>query len=76
MKHFIIATDNPENPTTSKLVIGPEGNDDDVRRKFYAARTASSHPDGAKVWELWTRTGRAEVSIARNNHTIKKGIDK
>lgn len=71
MRHFILATDHPENPTSSRLVTGPEYDDSAVLRDFYAARTASCHSDGSKVWELWTRTGRVEVSIARNNQPKK-----
>jgi len=75
MKHFIIGTDHPESPQRSTLVMGPEQDDDKVRKAFYAARVDGSHPDGSRVWELWTRTGRVEVSIA-TKQPIKKGITK
>lgn len=75
MKHFIIGTDHSESPQRSTLVMGPECDDDVVRRAFYAARAASVHNDGSRVWELWTRTGRVEVSIATKHH-IKKGPTK
>ncbi len=75
MKHFIIGTDHPESPQRSTLVMGPEHGDDEVRKAFYAARVASEHSDGSRVWELWTRTGRVEVSIATKTPS-KKGHTK
>lgn len=77
MKHFILSTDHPEHPGKSTLVMGPEANDDVVRKAFYSAKVASAHPDGSRCWELWTRTGRVEVSIATKiNDKPKKGLDK
>lgn len=76
MKHFILATDNPESPKRSAIVMGPEEDDDKVRRAFYDARSKSCHPDGSRCWELWTRTGRIEVSIASKNPEPKKGTNK
>jgi len=75
-RHFIIGTDHPESPQRSTLVMGPEHGDDEVRKAFYAARVAGSHSDGSRVWELWTRSGRVEVSIAANNTAPKKGSNK
>lgn len=72
MRHFIIATDHPEKPTRSSLVVGIHEDDAKVRTAFYAARASSEHSDGSLVWELWGPGGKLDVSVARNNKP-KKG---
>jgi hypothetical protein len=65
MKAFVIAKDDVRAPAKSALLIGPEKDDDKVRREFYAHRAESVHPDGWAVLELHSENGLEAVSVAR-----------
>lgn len=65
MKTFVIAKDDVRAPAKSALLIGPEKDDDAVRREFYAHRAESVHPDGWPVLELHNDNGVEAVSVAR-----------
>lgn len=65
MKAFVIAKDDVRAPAKSALLIGPEKDDDKVRREFYAHRAESVHPDGWAVLELHSENGVEAVSVAR-----------
>lgn len=65
MKAFVIAKDDVRAPSKSALLIGPEKDDEAVRREFYAHRAESFHPDGWQVLELHNEGGVEAVSVAR-----------
>ena len=65
MKAFILAKNDPRTPTKSALLMGPENDDDKVRRAFFSHRAESIHPDGWPVLELHGDKGVEVVSVAR-----------
>ena len=65
MKAFILAKYDPRAPTKSALLMGPENEDDKVRRTFHGYRAESVHPDGWPVLELHGDKGVEVVSVAR-----------
>lgn len=65
MKAFILAKNDPRAPTKSALLMGPENEDDKVRRTFHGYRSESVHPDGWPVLELHGDKGVEVVSVAR-----------
>lgn len=69
---FILGLDDPNRPKRSALVVGPERDDDEVRREFYRLRERGEHPDGWKFLALYGQTGQLDVSLARKTSTEKK----
>jgi hypothetical protein len=65
MRAFILAKNDPRAPTKSALLVGPENDDEKVRRLFFEHRAESVHPDGWPVLELHGERGAEVVSVAR-----------
>lgn len=71
-RHFILGLDDPNRPKKSDLVVGPERDDDEVRKEFYRLRERGEHPDGWKFLALYGPSGQLDVSLSRKTSTEKK----
>jgi hypothetical protein len=71
MKHFVIGLDAIERATESALVLGPELDDDQVRREFYEARASGEHPGDWTVLQLHGERGIIDISIRRDTKDEK-----
>lgn len=70
---YILGVDDPDRPKRSGLVIGPERDDDEVRRAFYAYRETGEHPIDWPFLLLCGERGRQDISARRKVTQPTKG---